>query len=141
MLVPRIFDRNFNSLFDEMFSFPFEDRKRPAMMQTDVKDLGEKYQLDIELPGYAKEDIHAQLKDGYLTIQAEHTDEESEEGKDNGYVRKERYTGSCQRSFFVGERLTQEDINAKFENGILRLVFPKEEQKPVVEEKKYIMIE
>ena len=109
-------------------------------MRTDVKDLGDKYQLDIELPGYKKEDIHAELHEGYLTVSAkksENTEEKQENGK---YIRRERYTGECRRSFFVGKTITEEDIHAAFENGVLKLTVVKEESKPKVEEKKYITI-
>ncbi len=143
MLVPSIFNSNFaDDFFDDFFDYPktAPAKSYSAMMQTDVKDLGDSYELGIALPGYRKEDIKAELKDGYLTINAEHNEskEENEKGK---YIRKERYTGHCSRSFFVGEDLTQEDIKAKFENGVLLLTMPKEVKKPEVEEKKIINIE
>jgi HSP20 family molecular chaperone IbpA len=143
MLVPSIFDNNFaDNFFNEMFTFPFEGKKSfYTRMQTDVRDLGDRYQLDIELPGYAKEDIQAELKEGYLTIRASHTETIDEGGKSGQYVRKERYTGQCQRSFRVGEHLKQEDIHAKFENGILTVIFPKDDSVKRVDEKQYIMIE
>ena len=130
--------------FDDMFTFPEESRRQTkntaVVMRTDVKDLGDKYQLDIELPGYKKEDIHAELHEGYLTVSAkksENTEEKQENGK---YIRRERYTGECRRSFFVGKTITEEDIHAAFENGVLKLTVVKEESKPKVEEKKYITI-
>ena len=146
MLVPSIFSDNFaDSFFDDMFRFPgFSYSGRPAssMMKTDVQDLGENYQLDIELPGFKKEDIHAELSEGYLTISAQTSSEKDEKNENGGsYVRRERYSGSCQRRFYVGGNLKEEDIHASFENGILKLVFPKEEQRKVVEQKKYIAIE
>ncbi len=141
MLVPRIFEDNFvDDLFSEMFRFPFGSSKTQKMLSTDVKDLGDKYELDIELPGFTKDDIQAELKNGYLTISAQHTEEIDDGGKCGQYIRKDRYTGHCQRSFYVGEHLKEEDIKAKFENGILILVFPKE-NKPKIEEKRYIAIE
>lgn len=142
MLRPRIFEDNFtDDLFEDMFRFPFGSGKNAMnFMSTDVKDLGESYQLDIELPGFKKEDINAELKNGYLTIHANHTEEIDKDGKEGSYVRKERYSGQCQRSFYVGEHLKEEDIKAKFENGILKLVFPKDEKKQL-ETTKYIMIE
>ena len=97
----------------------------------------------MELPGFAKEEVKAQLKDGYLTITAEHSAENKEEGQKKEavkYIRRERYYGKCQRSFFVGKNVTEEDINAKFENGILTMYVPKEVKKPQVEEK-FITIE
>ena len=145
MLRPSIFTNDFmDDWFDDMFTFPEESRRQTkntaVVMRTDVKDLGDKYQLDIELPGYKKEDIHAELHEGYLTVSAkksENTEEKQENGK---YIRRERYTGECRRSFFVGKTITEEDIHAAFENGVLKLTVVKEESKPKVEEKKYITI-
>ena len=97
--------------------------------------------LDIELPGYAKEDVQAELKDGYLTITAKKAENKDEEDKKHSYVRKERYTGSCKRTFYVGEELKQEDIKAGFQNGILKLFVPKETQQKVEEKPKLITIE
>lgn len=146
MLAPRIFNDSFvDDLFDDMFRFPsFSNtgsRNTSSMMRTDVQDLGNDYQLDIELPGYAKEDVHAELSKGYLTISAHKESNSEEKNAEGKYVRRERYSGSCQRSFYIGEGLKEEDIHASFENGILKLVFPKEEQRKAVEEKKYIAIE
>ena len=108
-------------------------------MRTDVKDLGDAYQLEMELPGYKKDEIHAELHEGYLTIAAKKQEEKQEES--NGrYIRRERYTGECRRSFFVGKSITEEDVQAAFEDGVLKLTVLKEEKKPKVEEKKYINI-
>ncbi len=93
------------------------------------------------MPGFKKEDIKAQLKDGYLTISASTSANNDEQDKDGRYIRRERYAGSCSRSFYVGEGVKEEDIRAKFENGILKLSIPKVENKPQVEEQKYIAIE
>ena len=146
MLMPSIFGEN---LFDEFF----DDFVRPTrrvvryntrsttIMKTDVKETEGSYELDIDLPGYKKEDVKAELKDGYLTISAAtntNNDQKDENGK---YIRRERYYGNCSRSFYVGENITQEDIKARFEDGILKIVVPKKEAKPAVEEKKYISIE
>lgn len=145
MLVPSIFNDNFvDSFFDDMFRFPgFTSGNRSVsnVMKTDIQDLGENYQLDIELPGFAKEDIHAELSNGYLTITAQKTTDNEEKDEDGRYIRRERYSGSCRRSFHIGENLKEEDIRASFENGMLKLIFPKEEQRKMVEEKKYIAIE
>lgn len=145
MLMPNIFNDNFvDSLFDDMFRFPsYTQSSRPSssIMKTDVQDLGADYQLDIELPGFSKEEIHAELSDGYLTISAQKASDKEEKKENGKYVRRERYTGSCQRSFYVGKDLRDEDIHASFENGMLKLVFPKEEQRKVIEQKKYISIE
>ncbi len=145
MLTPSIFgmDRLFDD-FGEVFDFEPEFRRHASVMKkisSDVKELDNGYEIDMELPGFAKEDVKAELNDGYLTISAEHKDTNDEKDKKGKYIRKERYYGKCQRSFYVGEHVTEEDVKAKFENGILQLFVPKKETKPEVEEKKYIAIE
>ncbi len=138
MLMPSIFGER---LFDDFMSFPFGGFRSDSLMKTDVKDLGQNYELDIDMPGFQKEDINAELKDGYLTIQAAANRSNDEKDQQGRYIRRERYSGSCRRSFYVGEDVTQEDIHAKFENGILRLEVPKKEQQPKVEENHFIAIE
>ena len=145
MLAPSIF--GMNDLFDDfgdVFEFSPAFRKQVAAtgnISSDIKELADGYQIEMELPGFAKEEVKAQLKDGYLTITAEHSAENKEEKKEAvKYIRRERYYGKCQRSFFVGKNVTEEDINAKFENGILTMYVPKEVKKPQVEEK-FITIE
>ena len=151
MLAPSIF--GMNDLFDDfgdVFEFSPAFRKQVAAtrnISSDIKELADGYQIEMELPGFAKEEVKAQLKDGYLTITAEHSTENKEENNEEGqkkeavkYIRRERYYGKCQRSFFVGKNVTEEDINAKFENGILTMYVPKEVKKPQVEEK-FITIE
>ncbi len=138
MLMPSIFGEN---LFDDFMDFPFGGKKINTMMKTDIRDTDSSYELDIDMPGFKKEDIKAQLKDGYLTISASTSANNDEQDKDGRYIRRERYAGSCSRSFYVGEGVKEEDIRAKFENGILKLSIPKVENKPQVEEKKYIAIE
>ena len=141
MLVPSIFG-------EDLFDTFFDDFKRPArsntninVMRTDIKETDAGFELDIDLPGYKKEDVQAELKDGYLTISAK-TNTTREEKDENGkYIRKERYSGSCSRSFYVGEQLEQEDIKARFEDGLLKVMVPKKEAKPAVEENRYITIE
>lgn len=130
-------------LFDDMFNDPFFTHSYRAnttqVMKTDVQEGEHAYVLDIELPGYAKENVQAELKDGYLTITAS-KDETNDQKDNNGkYIRKERYTGSCKRTFYVGETVRQEDIKAAFRDGILRLAIPKD--LPKVEEKKPTLIE
>lgn len=144
MMMPSLFG---NSLFDEWMDFPFDSgfskgsKRETSLMKTDVKEMNGAYELEMELPGYAKEDVTAQLKDGYLTIQASRNATNDEKDEKGNYIRRERYIGQCSRSFYVGETVKQEDIRAKFENGILKLTVPKiEEQKPV-EENKFIAIE
>lgn len=144
MLMPSIFGEN---LFDDFFGFDYPVRSFQSvdagdMMKTDVKENETGYELDISLPGYKKEDIQAELKDGYLTVSASTSKKTEEKDEKTGrYIRRERYTGSCKRSFYVGEAITQEDIRAKYEDGVLKLAVPKKEVKPAVEEKKYISIE
>ena len=151
MLAPSIL--GMNDLFDDfgdVFEFSPAFRKQVAAarnISSDIKELADGYQIEMELPGFSKEEVKAQLKDGYLTITAEHNAENKEENNEEGqkkeavkYIRRERYYGKCQRSFFVGKNVTEEDINAKFENGILTMYVPKEVKKPQVEEK-FITIE
>ena len=142
MYMPAIFN---DSLFDDFFTDYTPDAKKRNMaavqgvMKTDIKENDKEYELTIELPGYKKENVNAELKDGYLIINA--TNEKNEEEKDEkGYIRKERYYGSCQRSFFVGKNLKEEDTKAKYDNGVLTLTVPKEVER-LPEEKKYIAIE
>ena len=147
MLMPSIFRENlFDDFFDDFYkpvvrkAPQHETRDWNGLMRTDVKETDEGYELSIDLPGYKKEDVKAELKDGYMTIYAT-ANNEKEEKKENGkYIRRERFTGSCRRSFYVGDLVTEEDIKAKFEDGILKVAIPKKEAKPEVEEKKYIPI-
>ena len=146
MLMPSIFGE---SLFDEFFDDFTRPAKKvarynmqtPAVMRTDVKENETGYELDIDLPGYKKEDVQAQLKDGYLTITASTKSNDEQKDEAGKYIRRERYYGTCSRSFYVGEDIEQEDIKAKFEDGILKIAVPKKEAKPKVEENKFITIE
>lgn len=110
------------------------------IMRTDVRELEGSYEIAINLPGYKKENVQAELKDGYLTITASTDSSKEEKNEEGKYIRRERYMGTCSRNFYVGEHVEQEDVQAKFEDGILKLVVPKKEAKPQVEEKKYIEI-
>ena len=113
-----------------------------AEFKTDITDEGDHYTLKADLPGFKKDEIKVSLEDGYLTIEAaKGLDEDEQEKKSGKYIRKERYAGSCQRSFYVGDNLTQEDIKGEFKHGILTLNVPKKEAKPAVETNKYIAIE
>lgn len=145
MLVPSIFRNDYvDDLFNDMFSIPtfdWEKSEKPVTASTDVQEFDDSYELSMELPGFNKEDIQAELKDGYMTITATHSDKKDEDEKDGKYIRRERYFGQYQRSFYVGDEITEEDIKAKFENGVLNLTVPKKEAKPQVEDKKYIAIE
>lgn len=145
MLTPSIFGE---SMFDDFFDGFFNPVRTTGkynipsndVMRTDVKELEDSYELAINLPGYKKEDVQAELKDGYLTITASTNSNTEEKNEDGKYIRRERYMGTCSRNFYVGEHVEQEDVQAKFEDGILKLVVPKKEAKPQVEEKKYIEI-
>ena len=148
MLRPSIFNDN---LFDDFFESPFFDDRAERklyghnaknIMKTDIKEHKDGYELEIDLPGFHKDEIQAELKDGYLTISAAKQLNQDEKEKESGkYIRRERYSGSCQRSFYVGDEITQEDIKAEFKHGILKLFVPKKEAKPEVEQRKFVSIE
>ena len=144
MLMTSILGEN---LFDEFFEDFARPVKRPvkyeapSIMCTDVKESNTGYELHIDLPGYKKEDVKAELKDGNLTITATSNVENDKKDESGRFIRRERFYGNCSRSFYVGEQVEQSDIKAKFEDGILKIFVPKKEVKPVVEEKKYITIE
>ena len=148
MLMPSIFGE---SLFDEFFNDDFlrpEPRSTrryatPAasVMKTDIKETDNSFELDIDLPGYKKEDVNAELKDGYMTITAQKDSRNDQKDKEGNYIRRERFYGSCSRSFFVGKDITEEDIKARFEDGILKVSVPKKEAKEEVPQKKFIAIE
>ena len=149
MLVPSIFGEN---LFDDFMDFPFNDdlwgRKNPLygknakrMMKTDIRETDGSYELDVDLPGFKKDEIKASLENGYLTISAAKGLDKDEKDKDGKYIRQERYAGAMSRSFYVGDEVTQEDIKAKYEDGILKLSIPKKEKKPAVEQDNHIAIE
>ena len=146
MLVPSIFGEN---LFDDdWMDFPFDrnfwgrgnTKTTKNLMKTDIREHDVGYELDIDLPGYKKDEIRAELENGYLTISATKSANNDEQDKKGKYIRRERYAGTMQRSFYVGEDVTQEDIKAKFEDGILKLSIPKKEAQ-AVETKKSIAIE
>lgn len=129
MLAPSIFRDNFvEDLFHDMF-YP---TSKNIGMNTDVKEFDDRYELSLQLPGFKKEDIHAELKEGYLTISASHNDKKEEKDDNGHYIRKECYCGECKRSFYLGDNITEEDIQAEFSDGILKLEVPKKE--PVLEE-------
>lgn len=138
MMIPR--RKNEFDLLGEMFADPFFTEHESKIMKTDIKEKKDKYLIDIELPGYQKENIKMEVEDGYLTVHAEinSDNEEKEEGK---FVRRERYIGSCSRSFYVGAEVKSEEIKASFKNGILKIEIPKRNEKKELPEKKYIQIE
>ena len=147
-MLPSIFGE---SLFDDWMDFPFKgltsevDRKlygkhAARMMKTDLKEHDEGYELSVDLPGFRKEQIELQLRNGYLTITAAKGLEEEERSKKGKLVHQERYTGSMSRSFYLGAHVTEDQIKARFENGVLTVDFPKEEPKKLPE-RKTILIE
>ena len=134
-MVPSIFGEN---LFDEFFNDPFEmnmllprgrdplyGKHSKNLMKTDVRETEGSYELDIDLPGFKKEDVNVELKNGYLTIAASKSLDKDEKDQKGRYIRQERYAGAMSRSFYVGENLTVDDMKAKFENGILQISVPK----------------
>ena len=131
----------FDNMFDDMFRDPFfTNSNNTKLMKTDIQEKDNNYILDMDLPGYDKEDIKAQLKDGYLTISAQKNTSNDEKDEEGNYIRRERYCGKCSRSFYVGDSIKEEDIKASFNNGILELTFPKEVPQKE-EEMKYITID
>ena len=153
MLMPSIFG---DSLFDDfMNDFPFFDdrdmkraekklygRRGQNLMKTDIRETDDSYELEMDLPGFKKEEIQVSLDNGYLTISAaKGLDEDEQEKKSGKYIRQERYAGACRRSFYVGDDVTSEEISGEFKHGILKLTIPKKEAKIEVPEKKYIAIE
>lgn len=148
MLRPSIFGETLFDDFMDGFRFPeFLDvdkalygKHAKNMMKTDVKETEGGYEVDIDLPGFKKDEINAQLDNGYLTISASKGLDKEEKNKEGKYIRKERYAGAMSRSFYVGDEVTQADIKARYEDGILRLSVPKKEKK-AVENNKYIAIE
>lgn len=137
MMIPR--RKNEFDLFDEMFNDPFFTRGESKLMRTDIKEKKDHYELQVDLPGYEKENIKVELSDGYLVVHAS-MNKAIDEEKESKYVHKERYVGECSRSFYVGEGIKEEDIKANFKNGTLTLTIPKTKQEKL-EDKKYIDIE
>ena len=148
MLLPSVFGEN---LFDEWFNFPdFRDLDRTErklygknadrLMKTDVHEHDDHYEVDIDLPGFSKDEINLELKEGYLTVSAAKGVDKDNTDRKGKIIRQERYAGAMQRSFYVGEHLTEEDIKASFKNGVLSLDVAKKDQ-PKLPEKKTITIE
>lgn len=135
-MLPSIFGEN---LFDDFFTDPFSmipssrdvlyGKHGKNLMKTDVRETDNSYELDVDLPGFQKDEINVEIADGYLTIQASKGLDKDQQDKDGKYIRQERYAGSCSRSFYIGEDVPAEDISAKYEDGILRLSVPKADQK------------
>lgn len=148
MMLPTIFGENlFDDFMDDAFERNFFGGRNPLygkhsknLMKTDVKETETGYELDIDLPGFKKDEISAHLEDGYLTVSAAKGVDKDEKDNEGHYIRRERYSGSMTRSFYVGNAVTEEDIKAKYEDGILSLSIPKKDPK-AVEAKRYIAIE
>ena len=134
-MLPSIFGEN---LFDDFFTDPFSmipsgrdvlyGKHGKNLMKTDVRETDNSYELDVDLPGFKKDEINVEIADGYLTIQASKGLDKDQQDKDGKYIRQERYAGSCSRSFYVGD-VKPEDVSAKYEDGILKLTLPKVEKK------------
>ena len=138
MLMPR--RRDFD-LFGDMFDDPFFASNDNKMMKTDIKENDNNFELEIDLPGFKKDNIKMSIDDGYLTINAKQEDNKDEKDKHGKYVRRERYFGECSRSFYIGDDIKEEDIKAKYKNGTIRVEIPKKEEKKNLPNKKYIQIE
>ena len=141
MLIPSIFGDNFvDDFFDDVLRTPVATERPVHVMKTDIKDQGDHYLLEIELPGYKKEDLSVELHEGNLTIRASKESATEEKDEKKNYIRRERHSGSCQRTFYVGKKLQQENIKAAYTDGVLVLTVPKESAIPDPE-KQYISIE
>ena len=136
MLVPR---RNSFDLFDDFFNEDFLQRKERNLMKTDIKEHKNKYTVEVDLPGFTKENIDLSLNNGYLNIHAklEKNDNKDDEGK---FLHRERFYGECSRSFYVGDEIEEKDIQAEFKNGILKIDIPKKEETKKLPETKQIEI-
>ena len=137
-MMPSIFGENlFDELFDDDFPMipmrsirnPLYGKNAKNLMKTDVRETDNSYELDVDLPGFKKDEVQLDLKDGYLTISAAKGLDKDQEDKKGKYIRQERYAGACSRSFFVGEGIEPRDVSAKFEDGILRVSLPKQVKK------------
>ncbi|MFR7474145.1 MAG: Hsp20/alpha crystallin family protein [Christensenellales bacterium] len=137
-MLPSIFGENlFEDLFEEPFRMmsafdacnPLYGKHAKNIMKTDVRETENTYELDIDLPGFKKEDVQVQLENGTLTIAAAKGLDKDEQDEKGRYIRQERYTGQCSRSFYVGDPVKAEDLSAKFEDGILRISMPKAPQR------------
>ena len=139
-MLPSIFGENlFDDFFDDAFDKHFFNMKNPLygkhaknLMKTDVRETENSYELDVDLPGFKKDEVNVDLKDGYLTISAAKGVDKDQQDKAGKYIRQERYAGACSRSFYVGWDVEPDEISAKFESGILQISVPKETRKPEV---------
>ena len=145
MLMPSIFGESLFDDFMDGFAFPNIDKKlygkhAANLMKTDVKEKDDTYEVDIDLPGFKKDEIQIRLENGYLTVSAAKGMDKEEKDKNGKYVRRERFSGNVRRSFYVGDKIQKEDIHPRYENGILSFAIPKA-QKAVEEKSNYITIE
>ncbi len=149
MLTPSIFEENF---MDDLFGFPYMKdfdnmekklygRKASRMMKTDIREKDDNYELAIDLPGFKKEEIEVELNDGYITISASKGLDKDANDKKGKLIRQERYAGAMQRSFYVGENIEKEDVEATYRHGVLTLTIPKKAAEKKVPEKNLIAIE
>ncbi len=153
LYTPSVFGENlmddwfdgFDHMFDRMnrnMNKSLYGKRASRLMKTDVTEHDDRYEVDMDLPGFKKEDLKLELQNGYLTVSAAKSlNKDEKEQKSGKLIRQERYSGSMARSFYVGEEMTEEDVKAKFEDGVLKLVIPKKEAKKAVEEHKTIAIE
>ena len=138
MMIPR--RRNEFDLFDDFFKGDdFFQRRESSIMKTDIKEKKDKFIIEMDLPGYEKENINLELKDGYLEVTA--STDKQENIEEEKYVHKERFYGHCSRNFYVGDQITEEDIHAEFKNGILKIDVPKKEEIKSLPEAKHIQIQ
>lgn len=134
-MLPTVFGENlFDDFFDDSFGMmnarsPLYGKHARNLMKTDIRETDTNYELAIDLPGFKKDEIHIELKNGYLTISAAKGVDKDEQDKAGKYIRQERYAGACSRSFFVGEAVKPEEVSAKYEDGILKLSVPKAGEK------------
>ena len=150
-MLPTIFGENlFDDFFDDFDALdkrffgkqnPLYGKHAKNLMKTDVNEKKNEYVVSIDLPGFKKDDVQAELKDGYLTITAQTQSESEDKDEEGTYVRKERFSGKCSRTFYVGDDVEEDDIKAKFEDGVLKIAVPKKQEQPKLEEKKTISIE
>ena len=141
-MLPSVFSENlFDEMFDDAFGLmpvfggrsPLYGKHARNLMKTDVREVGDNYEMDVDLPGFKKDEVKLELKDGYLTISAAKGLDKDEQDKQGRYIRQERYTGQCSRSFYVGENVQPKDVHASFEDGILKLTLPKAAQQKLPE--------
>ena len=146
MLLPTVFNDSFfnDPFFNDFFDRPVRQHRGnyPVVntMRSDIKEFEDSYQIDMQLPGYAKEEVEVSIKDGYLTVSANHEENKDEKDSNGKYIRKECYRGSCERSFYVGDHITSENVKASFKDGMLTLTLPKQEALPKEERKQLVSI-